>query len=296
MLIEPSKHVGIIFQPRSGSHVVRHYLSIAANCIDLGELFNPVVNTCQLTDIDFNEKLLKPRSANLKPLGKTSGLTTDDEFLKHADESADFLNKLSDENINTVFGIVTSSYKNIMDETSTIIKSTNTQLFRLERADVLGSLISLQVAMKSNRWHNPTFRDPNMGPYDIEITKNKQLRFVLPDLLESLEKYVINYKEVNRLYGELPTIYYEQFQNNVGNLRNLFTGIPKRIISIPYNKIGIDYKSLIANLNDIEDLYETFVNDNKEYFPQYFGKLPHVTIPKSQGRQPRDLSSLQLAA
>jgi len=296
MLIEPSKHIGLIFQPRSGSHVVRHYLSVASNRIDLGELFNPAVNTYRESDIDFLEKTINLHTENIDNVGTSSGLITKDEFLDAAKTNASLLDKLSGSKINSVFGILTHSYKDCMTDFAEIIKSTNTQLVRLERADVLSSIISLQVAKKSNRWHNPTFRDPNLAPYDIEITKTKQLRFSLTDLLKDLEKYVTNYQLVNQIYGELPIIYYEQFQNNVSNLRNLFAGIPKRIVSIPFNKIGVNYKSLIPNLDDIEDLYETFVNDNKEYFPQYFGKLPHVTIPPSQGRQPRDLSSLQIAA
>ena len=113
--------------------------------------------------------------------------------------------------------------------------------------------------------------------------------------MKRIRMYLENDKDIDKYFSDIPTIYYEQFQNNVNNLRNLFEGIPKKIVSNPYTKLGINYKEYVENIDEIEDYYEQFVNDNKEYFPQYFGKLPHITIPSSQGRQPRDLSQLKMA-
>jgi hypothetical protein len=39
--ILPNKHTGIIFDPRSGSHVLREFLSSVTDSINVGELFNP---------------------------------------------------------------------------------------------------------------------------------------------------------------------------------------------------------------------------------------------------------------
>jgi hypothetical protein len=71
----------------------------------------------------------------------------------------------------------------------------------------------------------------------------------------------------------------------------LFTGIPKQLVSFPVNKFSGNYKDLVTNIDEIEEFYEDFVNEHKEYFPQYFGKLPHIEIPKSQGSRPYNLST-----
>lgn len=294
MIIEPNKHIGLLFQPRSGSHVVRHYLSEITDRLDLGELFNPFSRIYRKTgDPQLSISTAKSVPLPSKDNTEEENILLDTLILEHAATNASILNELSAVNKNAVFGINNLSYLHCASAAVKIIKSTDTQFIRLERADVLSSIISLMVAKTSGRWHNPVLAPGEILPYDIEITKSKRL--VIPDMLFLLQSYVDNLKSMQQHYGELPVMYYEEFQHNVSNLRNMFTGIPNRIVSIPFKRMGLNYKEVVANLDDMEDLYENFVNENKEFFPQYFNKLPHIIIPESNGRQPRDLSLLQVA-
>lgn len=281
-----NKHIGIIFKPRSGSHVLREFLSSVTNSINLGELFNPA----QGTDIDFLENKNSFLVGNRKFIW--SDLNNEIANLKNTDnddtENLKTLELEASLNNYFVFSINPIPYKIYRENLfKKLKKSENIQYIRLERLDVLSYILSIYFAQSSKIWHRT---NPNENIYKPKTTK-----ISLDWIIERLNINLETDKDINKYYPDLSTIYYEQFQNNIHNLRNLVDGVPKKIVSNPYIKIGIDYKEYVENINEIEDYYEQFVNDNKKYFPQYFGKLPHITIPSSQGRQPRDLSQLQLA-
>jgi hypothetical protein len=284
-----NKHTGIIFTPRSGSHVLREFLSSVNNTINGGEIFNPTVIS-NVKEDNLNNFLLK---GNRK--FRHLGLSNDDSINLKTCEQDDIENietltleaSLSNYFVFTInsTGYQTTEYReNILKR---LANSNNIQCFRLKRADVLWSFLSIWFARISQIWHQPY--------ENINVYKPESLKIPLGYIIKRLQMDLENDKDIDKYFPDIPTIYYEQFQNNVNNLRNLFEGIPKKIVSNPYTKLGINYKEYVENIDEIEDYYEQFVNDNKEYYPQYFGKLPHVTIPASQGRQPRDLSQLKMA-
>lgn len=288
--ILPNKHVGIIFDPRSGSHVLREFLSSVTDSINLGELFNPGRSNDEY-DIkrdEYTNSLLKGNRyfsylgiSNPNIFNLDTCEQDDNENIETLKVEAGFSNYV-------VFSINSFRYGNRRGNLfEKLINSNIIQCIRLKRADLLSSILSIYFARTSNIWHK---RDPNQI-----ISAPETLKIPMDYIIERLKINLEIDKDIDKYFSDIPTIYYEQFQNNLHNLRNLFDGIPKKIVSNPYTKMGINYKTHVENIDEIEDYYEQFVNDNKEYFPQYFGKLPHITIPASQGNQPRDLSQLKMA-
>jgi hypothetical protein len=266
------------------------------NTINGGELFNPM-HPMQNGNEDYPNSFLATNNLLVKGNRKFihSGLGDDNLLNIKTSEQSDI------ENIETltleaslsnyfVFTIHSTGYKpteyreNLLKKLS---NSNNIQFFKLKRADVLWTFLSMWFARISKIWHH--------SYENIKFHKPESLNIPLAFITILLQEDLQNDKDMDKYFPDIPTIYYEQFQNNVNNLRNLFDGIPKKIVSNPYAKFGINYKEYVENIDEIEDYYEQFVNDNKEYYPQYFGKLPHITIPASQGRQPRDLSQLKMA-
>ena len=284
------KHTGIIFDPRSGSHVIREFFSGVNNNINLGEIFNPA-RSLNEDDINHDEQVKSLMKGNRS--FSYSGVIKSDTLDLNTCEQDD------DENIETlkveagfsnyfVFSINSVPYgtrrENLFKK---FINSDSIQVIRLKRADLLSSILSIYFARTTKIWHRT---DPNEIIHLPEL-----LKIPMDYIVERLTLNLEADKDIYKYFPDIPTIYYEQFQNNIHNLRNMFEGIPKKIVSNPYIKLGINYKKHVENIDEIEDYYEQFVNNNKEYYPQYFGKLPHVTIPASQGNQPRDLSQLKMA-
>jgi hypothetical protein len=275
--IQPNKHIGLLFQPRSGSHVLRGYLSDLANLADLGELFNHT-----------GSKQSRFRVANSTASTATLHSTMDPTELASIDRYArslgnlEVLNTLHEKDIHAVFSVLLRSFSDEFPQLVTKLASNpDIQFIRLERADVLYSIISVMLAIKSEIWHNSS------ASYLERPHTSEDLS--LPALNSMLIDYINGYRDIENNFSA-PIIYYEQFQHRVTNILNLVDGVPKVIHPARVNKISGNYKESIENLSEVEDFYEQFVNDHKEYFPQYFGKLPHIQIPACQGRQPRDLS------
>jgi len=274
--IEQNQHIGFFFDARSGSTVLRHYLSIILNYINLPELFNLDLNDLKIRINDNNEVDL-----NLPRVWQENSLQEKRQFAKNY---LDSLNFLSQTQKYSVFNIYVPSF---IDECPDIVKDLSlrkdVQYFHLKRADVLYGIISTFISSEHNMFHN------------VNSTKIKERignRFHIS--IKDIEKYLIWHVKktqiIKKYFGDLPIIYYEQFQTKPVNIMNLFENIPKKIININHNKFKGNHKDFIINLNEIEDYYEIFVNDNAEYFPQYFNKLPEIKIPEYQGRQPRNLS------
>ena len=251
---------------------MRHYLSSLLDRINLGEWFN--TNTSHVA-VNIDGEHVQVR------LGEE--FTSDKETTEYISASLPgqikILDRLSDINRLSVFGIHAGGYNRLYPEGLKIVqRQRNIQFIQLERADVLYSLFSRSIAMRTDVWHNG----------NLQLVSRDIKRFVYPmaELKETLLRYVIVRKYVLDCFGLLPTVYYEQFQFNTGNIRNMFDGIPNKLISIPINKFVGNHKDLIVNLDEVETYYEEFVNTNREFFPQYFGNVPGIIIPASQGYQP----------
>jgi len=289
--ISRDKHTGIIFDPRSGSHVLRNFFAEVNNTINVGELFNPA-RLLSPADAVLDEQVKNfmkgNRSFSYLRIKSESDIVDLNSCEQDDNENIETLKVEAGFSNYFVFSINSVPYgirrENLFKK---FINSDSVQLIRLKRADLLSSILSIYFARTSKIWHKT---DPNQI-----ISTPETLKIPMEYIVERLKLNLEVDKDIDKYFPDIPTIYYEQFQNNIHNLRNLFEGIPKKIVSNPYTKLGISYKKHVENIDEIEDYYEQFVNDNKEYFPQYFGKLPHITIPASQGRQPRDLSQLKMA-
>ena len=154
---------------------------------------------------------------------------------------------------------------------------------RLKRADVLYSIISIELSKHTNIWHNID----NTNTFSRENLKEK-IEIPLNNMQTHLERYVNAEILIKDIFEGVPTIYYEQWQNNLSKL-NTILNLPNKLISVIHQKFTGNYKNLISNITEIEDYYEEFVNNHSEYFPQFFDKLPNIIIPKIQGRQPNQL-------
>lgn len=289
--ISRDKHTGIIFDARSGSHVLRTFFAEVNDTINLGELFNPaqLINENNINHNDYIKSLMKGnRNFKYSGLNNKPGILDLDTCEQDDNENIETLKVEAEFSNYSVFSINLMPYDNRRENLfKKLVNSNVIQCIRLKRADLLSSILSIYFARTNSIWHK-------MDPNQI-ITAPETLKIPMGYIIERLKINLEIDKDIDKYFSDIPTIYYEQFQNNIHNLRNLFDGIPKKIVSNPYIKLGINYKNHVENIDEIEDYYEQFVNDNKEYFPQYFGKLPHITIPASQGRQPRNLSQLKMA-
>ena len=276
--IEENKHLGILFQPRSGSHVLRAFLAEQTSRANIGEFLN--TRTVQIefdirddgyTIIDKSNRgnQAPDMSANERRMVLENNMLT--------------LQKMSDIRLPSVFGMPIGSYQKFYPEFLRILASRqDIQLISLLRADVLYSLISIFICFKTQIWHNQSSKlfDRKSDSYHLPIGW----------VTYELDNYILALQDIKENLDNTDVLYYEEFQFNVNILRNRFDGIPTRIASMPWSKFRGNHKDLITNLPEVEDFYEQFVNEHKEYFPQYFSKLPGVIIPACQGRQPRDLS------
>jgi len=280
--LKENKHLGILFQPRSGSHVLRNFLSNMTSRLDLGEYLST-----NSVNLEFNIKEDGYTIIDKSNRGKLAPTLTNDERKDVLDTNLNTLQKMSDIGLYSVFGMPIGNHLKFYPEFSKILSSRqDIQLISLLRADVLYSIISIVICLRTQIWHN----------YSSKPVNRKAESFYLPidGLEKDLNQYIRALQDIEQNFNNVEVLYYEEFQFNVNSLRNKFDGFPKRIISMPWSKFQGNYKDLIINLKEVENYYEQFVNEHREYFPQYFGKVPCVQFPACHGHQPRDLSQLQL--
>ena len=279
--ILPDKHIGIFFQPRSGSSLLRGFLSDITNRVNLSEWFNHTIDTVKVN--------ATPTGFTTLRLAENKTTLSDEQLCQRSRDHIALLTPLSDNKIYTVFNILPRSYSDTFPElTALLAEQTSVQFIRVDRADLLYAFLSVYVARLSDTWHRIAGL-PSKERKDVKFKINTTV------LLADLTSYIEERDIIAKNFNNMPTVYYEQFQSSPGFLHTLFDGIPHQLISIPLLKSYVRYKDLVLNLNEVEHVYEKFVNEHKEYFPQYFGKMPHVQIPACQGRQPRNLSPIQLA-
>jgi hypothetical protein len=278
--IEPNKHIAFIFQPRSGSTVLRNYLCELLGYNNAGELLNHYINT---VDIEIkNNKIVKWLHSDVKtPPG--IDMSNDDLTLRTY-KNLNTLTQLSEIKEYSIFTVLVHSFYERGPNILTKLKDrTDIQFIRQERADVLYSILSVFMSMDTKDFHN-------QDPTSIKKRKLKRGKLNINAILDYLNTYVEERKLINEYFPDIPVIYYEQFQMAPAKMMDMFNGIPKKIISLGTSKFSENYKDkeIITNIDEIEDLYEQFVNEHIEYFPQYSGEH-QITIPAHQGRQPKIL-------
>lgn len=293
-LLDPHKNIAILFQARSGSHVLASYLSDVLKMQNSKELFNANL-TIKLPGESGHDELIRMSGGNpnYSVPGHPGGLPflideTDQYKIDRLEDRYEYLrNATQSSNDRFVVNIYINSYIEFYPTFSQkLFKLPNTQFIQLERADVLYSIISAVVSSWTEQFHNVS---------DTVVTRARPMEggeITMHFLERNLKMYINKIDHIREFFGDVPTLYYEEFQFSPSNkLRKLFNLSPE-LMSMPYNKFTGNHKDIIRNIDEVEDFYEQFVNEHKEYFPQYFGKLPHVKIPDCQGRQPRDLSLL----
>lgn len=267
----------MIFQPRSGSTVVRHFLSSASGRIDLGEIFNHKIKTTDLY-INGNAVLVSQHGESIVDTLPESALF---------DRSLSYLDKFSQlTNIKTysVFGVFEQSFMDDFPKLNELLsKRSDVQFIRQERADLLYSLISVAICTRTSIFHN------NLNETKTSVLEREVSPFHLNTnfIIDECNSYIRKQDIIKKYFGEIPVIYYEEFQNRPSNLLRMFSGFPKTLVSLQTGKFAGNYKDLVTNLDEIEEIYEKFVNDHPDYFPQYAGKIVGLEIPVSQGKQPR---------
>jgi LPS sulfotransferase NodH len=280
--IEPNKHIAFIIQPRSGSSVLRDYLSKLLNYGNAGELLNHNVTT---VDIEIkNNEIVKWEHLdhNIPP---SEDMTIDDLTLRSYN-NLNTLTQLSEIKKYCIFTVLVRSFRERGSDILTKLKERNDiQFIRQERADVLYSILSIAMSVQTREFHNT---DPNI----IKKRELKRGKLNIDGIMYHLNMYVEERKLIKEYFSDIPVVYYEQFQMSPARMMDMFNGIPKKIISLSTSKFSENYKDreIITNIDEIEDLYEQFVNDHIEYFPQYSGEH-QITIPAHQGRQPKILLS-----
>ena len=279
--IEPNKHIALLLEARSGSSLLRQYLSEITGYYDLSELFNHRVKRVDIS-VDNEVHITYPPDGG-------STLETEVEVCNRSKNYLDQLDQLTILNKYSVFGVVINSYQTSFPELTQLLSvRTDIQPIRIERADLLYSFLSIAVSRKSDVWHNRTYENGtiavnrDVAPITLPISWIEHM----------LNTYICSVNEIRKNFRDVPLIYYEQFQRTPATLMHLFTGIPEKIINHELNKFVGNYKELITNLSEVEDYYEQYVHSHSEYFPQYFDNTLGITIPISQGRQPRNLLSL----
>lgn len=273
--IDETKSIGLLFQPRCGSHVVAHYLATQTNRGNLGELFNARLSINFSTEVKLRQ-LIPTIIDGGKPF-----LDHESDLVKREilNLRVGLIESLIHSNRQEVFKIYPNSYLTFYPELSARLKQCkHVQYILLARADVLYSMISAVISSTSDTFHN----------FNAKRVTHDVNNLVIPRELITIavNNYIMQADHIAKYFGEVPVVYYEQFQDNVQNLRKIFSGIPAEIISIPYNKFSGNHKSLIQNLDEVEYWFNEIVMNHQEYFPQYFGKLPHIKIPARQGNQP----------
>lgn len=253
------KHIGIILDPRSGSHAFRDYVSASLEILNMGEFLNPNIRTLNLL-VDKNKKSVH------KIPDHRYGFPIDTEY------NEILINEWIDEKLNVLndmssidqFGIFSILIKNTLSYFPDIIKKIkgnhNTYFIRLKRADVLYSIISIEICKHTNIWHNIDHENT----FSRENIKDK-INIPLDIINTHLEMYVKCEKLIEEIFGKVPIVYYEQWQNNIRNL-NMILNLPNKFVSIDYQKFIGNYKNLISNIDEIEEYYDKFVNRHSEYF------------------------------
>jgi hypothetical protein len=263
-------------QPRTGSSLLRNYLVDMTDYINLSELFNHNVDTATIQLVSNSVSVNYPSN-----LGRTS--LEEDELITRSNQSLEALAEMSALNKFGVFSVLIKSFQDTYPELSKLISGReDIQAIRLERADVLYGHLSIAISRETKIWHNQTSlaADRHIDPFGLSIKWLENM----------LDRYLVSLDYTKLYFNNAPVIYYEEFQTAPIKMTTLFSGIPKKIVSTGINKFIGNYKDLVTNIVEVENFYEQFVNEHKEYFPQYFNKLPYIKIPAAQGRQPRDLS------
>ena len=254
------KHIGIIIEPRSGSHAFRNYISSSLKYIDLGEFINPL-HRAPILIIDKNKNSVQ------KVADPKAGMTPDNWQFNETiannwiDKQLTILNDMANIDRFAIFSIVIknalSYYPAVLEK---IKNNPNIYFIRLKRIDILYSIISIEMCKHTNIWHNID----HQNKFSRELIKHK-FDIPLDVIKDHLEMYIKCERLVEEIFDNTPVIHYEQWQNNIRNLHKVLD-LPNKLVSVDYQKFTGNYKNLISNIVDIENYYKEFVMEHFEYF------------------------------
>jgi hypothetical protein len=253
-----NKHIAVILEPRSGSHAFRNYISSSLDILNLGEFLNPI-NPQQAVTIDKNKKTALTFKDVFR---RDSDFDFDNIKINNwVDKSLTILNDVASVEHYAIFSLL---IKNVLccypDVIRKIKNNPNIDFIRLKRIDVLYGIVSIEICKYTEIWHNIDQRDT----FSRVNMKNK-LNIPIDEIKFHLEMYIKCENLIKEIFGNVPVIYYEQWQNNIRNLNKIIT-LPNKLISIELTKFAGDYRDLISNINEIEDYYREFVKEHSEYF------------------------------
>lgn len=265
------KHIGIILDPRSGSHAFRNYVSSSLDILNMGEFLNPIIHSVNLV-IDKDKKSVYTITDQRygRPLNKSF-----DKILinKWINEKVKILDDMSEINQFGIFSIViknTLSY--FPDVVETIKKNPNIFFIRLKRKDILYSMISIELSNYTEIWHNIDHKNT----FSRENIKDKI--YIPIDVINGhLEMYIKCECLIEEIFGEVPVVYYEYWKNNIRNL-NKILNLPNKLVSVDYQKFAGNYRNLISNITEIEDYYQEFVDKHSEYFQDHRYQTPLLEL------------------
>jgi hypothetical protein len=253
-----NKHIAVILEPRSGSHAFRNYISSSLDILNLGEFLNPI-NPQQAVTVDKNKKTALTFKDVFR---RDSDFDFDNIKINNwVDKSLTILNDVASVEHYAIFSLL---IKNVLccypDVIRKIKNNSNIDFIRLKRIDVLYGIVSIEICKYTEIWHNIDQRDT----FSRVNMKNK-LNIPIDEIKFHLEMYIKCENLIKEIFGNVPVIYYEQWQNNIRNLNKIIT-LPNKLISIEFTKFVGDYRDLISNINEIEDYYREFVKEHSEYF------------------------------
>jgi len=253
-----NKHIAVILEPRSGSHAFRNYISSSLDILNLGEFLNPI-NPQQTVVVDKNKKT----ALTFKDVFRRDSVFDFDNIKINnwADKSLTILNDVASVDHYAIFSLliknVLSCYPDVIRK---IKNNSNIDFIRLKRIDVLYGIVYIEICKYTEIWHNIDQRDT----FSRVNIKNK-INIPIDEIKFHLEMYIKCENLIKEIFGNVPVIYYEQWQNNIRNLNKIIT-LPNKLISIEFSKFAGDYRDLISNINEIEDYYREFVKEHSEYF------------------------------
>jgi len=281
--IDPTKNIGIIFQLRSGSTALQQYLASRFHMANIMELFNAYTNNNFLTGPASGKNTLPPPAKPTAPSLTPWPATTRIEALLHLDERVTALQAFNAQGKLGVFKVNVMSYMKDYPTFSDVLASqTNIQFINLERADVLYSLISRFLSVQTGDWN--IFGNT---PRPINAPAGTTYAFSAAQVRLAFDEYLAKRDHIAAHFPTVPTIYYEEFQNNPANLSNMIAGGDINSQGrIAVSKFTDNHKLLISNLAEVEAIYQEYVRLHPTYFPASTGKVPGVAIPVAQGNQP----------
>lgn len=257
--LDNNKHICLFFHPRSGSTLLQNYICDLTARLNLRESFN-LYSKKQYRYEYKNNTLFSHDEKEL-------------DIKSSSQATLNFIKEIEKENVYTFSNAWAVSIIDKFPELLDYFKHCNNLTFlNLYRADYLYSLISIRLANRSNSFHSYV----HLNDKNIDRTNEEPIIIDPKSIEKNCKEFVLTESILMDKFGLIPKIYYEQFETNPANIINLFENLPKKIIRTRTNKNKGNYRFLVSNYKEIEECFVDFVNNHKEFFPQYFGAINNL--------------------